>query len=118
VNEAVKYNFSELKNLSVSIPLSVLYKKGEVTELGSGIDVKVILSDRIYTEFVSELTPLENYRASHKIFLKVVAWVDTKFSFLVKKSFAVTVIIPVTEMVFEKDLSPAFFDSMNIKVLE
>ncbi len=118
VNNAVRQNLTALKNLYVSIPFSVLYKKSEINQPGQGISVQVLTSDRVQTEFVSELTPLENSRASHKIYLKIVAWVDTKFSFLMKKSFAVTTIIPVTEMIFEKDLSPAFFESMNIPVLE
>ena len=118
VNNAIIQNLTALKNLSVSLPFSVLFKSSEINQQGQGLNVRVITSDRIQTEYVSELTPLENSRASHKIFLKVTAWVDTKFSFLMKKSFAVTTSIPVTEMIFEKDLSPAFFESMNIPVLE
>ena len=118
VNNAVSQNLVSLKNLSVSLPFNVLYKSSEINQQGQGLNVKVITSDRIQTEYVSELTPLENFKASHKIFLKVVAWVDIKFSFLLKESFAVTTSIPVTEMIFEKDLSPAFFESMNIPVLE
>lgn len=118
VNKAVEYSLDSQKEIDISIPLKAAFNKNYKIEAGRGLSVKVKLPDEIRTEFISELTPFENYSAAHRISLKTEAWIQVKFLFLIKKSIAVTITVPVTEMMFEKDISPAFYESMNNRVLE
>lgn len=118
VKSAVSARMSQMENEFVSVPLRVIFTRSAIMSAGSGINIMVKPSDRVEAEYISDITPFGSDGARHCIYLQIKVKVDLSFSFLMKKSIEVVSTVPLTEMLFERNLAPAFLERINAPVLE
>lgn len=107
----IQNGLSGIKDEKISIPLGVILGNSLFSARGPDIDVRVIPSGSVETDFKSEFTSAGINQTRHRIYLQVKTNVGIVVPFMEKKA-EVTTSIPVAETVIIGDV-PDYY--MNIE---